>query len=644
MAVLKRWPLLLVFLALPAFGTELPFRVIAYHDVRDDVAGDYDPDQYAVSTANLVDQFTWLRDNGFHPVGIDQIVAAHNGAGTLPPKAVLLTFDDGLASVYTRIYPLLKLFDYPAVVSVVTSWIDSDVAIAYADKTLRREDFLTREQLREMQSSGLVEIASHSHALHQGIRGNPQGNLQPAAITRLYDGAAYESEAAYRDRIRRDLATSVRKITDLTGRAPRVITWPYGAVNDVAESIAAEQGMEVSLTLNTKSVSTPESLSIGRYLTIANPGLTEFSFEMSGNVPRPIIRVAQIDLDYVFDPDPVQQSRNLDVMLDRIKALEISHVFLQAFSDGDGNGGASAVYFPNRHLPVRANLFSHVAWQLKTRANVSVFAWLPMLSFEGESFDPEWRVFAHRDGVSAPDPSMGPRLSPFNALARERIGDVYEDLATYAQFDGVLFHDDGRLSDDEDFSDAAIAYLEAELGTEITPDAVENDAVLRQRFAEIKAHALFDFSSELKERVRRLIPKIKSARNIVADALLDEAGTHDLAQDFDSYLDHYDYVALKAIPASKRSADHESFFEELAAAVGRREGGLDRTIFELQTLDRERSVPVRSDKLRATMRWLQSLGVRNLGYYPDDFISGHPDFDDLRLGMSLADDLVGAHR
>jgi biofilm PGA synthesis lipoprotein PgaB len=37
------------------------------------------------------------------------------------------------------------------------------------------------------------------------------------------------------------------------------------------------------------------------------------------------------------------------------------------------------------------------------------------------------------------------------------------------------------------------------------------------------------------------------------------------------------------------------------------------------------------------MRWLQSLGVRHLGYYPDDFIGGHPNFEDLRYGMSLAD-------
>jgi biofilm PGA synthesis lipoprotein PgaB len=37
------------------------------------------------------------------------------------------------------------------------------------------------------------------------------------------------------------------------------------------------------------------------------------------------------------------------------------------------------------------------------------------------------------------------------------------------------------------------------------------------------------------------------------------------------------------------------------------------------------------------MRWLQSLGVRHLGYYPDDFIGNQPRLDDLRQGISLAD-------
>jgi biofilm PGA synthesis lipoprotein PgaB len=640
--ILKRLLPLLAFCALPALAGELPYQVIAYHDVRDHVAADYDPDQYAVSTAGLIDQFTWLRDNGFHAVSLDQIIAASQGRQALPDKAVLLTFDDGLASAYTHVFPLLKMFNYPAIVSVVTSWIESDEVIDYAGRGRAADGFLSWEQMREMQASGLVEFASHTHDLHKGVRGNPQGNLQPAAKTRLFDGSSYESEAEYRRRIAADLARSVATMSKTLGRKPRIIVWPYGAYSAVSEAVAAEQGMRITMTLDSASLSDENTLRLGRYLVTANPELGDFSAELLLEKPHPIVRVAQIDLDYVYDDDQMQQSRNLDRLLDRIKALEISHVFLQAFADPDADGGASTVYFPNRHLPMRANLFSYVAWQLKTRANVSVYAWLPMLSFVGEAFDPDWRVLENKNGVAAPDPNSEPRLSPFNEQARERIADVYEDLAAYSHFSGVLFHDDGRLSDLEDFSEAAGARYAAEFGREIRPETLASDAGLRQRWNELKSRVLLQFSSELLARVRFYHPDAKSARNIFATALLDDAGPDYLAQDFDSFLETYDFIALMATPWMEGAQDDRRFFKDLADEVRRRDEGLERTIFELQTVDWSRSTPIPDEELRSTMRWLQSIGVRNLGYYPDNFIDGRPDFHELRQGMSLANDFAGA--
>ncbi len=40
-----------------------------------------------------------------------------------------------------------------------------------------------------------------------------------------------------------------------------------------------------------------------------------------------------IDLDYIYDPDPQQQERNLGHLLDRINAMGVNTVYLQAFSD-----------------------------------------------------------------------------------------------------------------------------------------------------------------------------------------------------------------------------------------------------------------------------------------------------------------------
>jgi len=629
---------LLMFLALPVMASEPAYQVIVYHDVKDDVAGDYDPDQYAVSTNNLIAQFTWLRDNGFRPVSVDQIIDAREGRRPLPENAVLLTFDDGLISFYTRVFPLLKVFNYPAVLSIVTSWIETDRILKYAGENRSRDGFVTWKQIQELQASGLVEIASHSHDLHKGIRGNPQNNLQPAAVTRLYDGENYENEAAYLDRIDADLKTSAASILRNTGQSPRIMVWPYGAFNDAAAAVAAKHGMRISLTLAEESAVRSDLLHLGRHLAFGNPDLGDFSSTLLLPPRDQLVRVAQVDLDYVYDPNPAQQIANLDRLLDRINAMEISHVFLQAFADDDADGGADAVYFPNRHLPVRADLFNRVAWQLKTRANVKVFAWLPMLSFVGGPFESDWRVLENRAGLIGADPDSEPRLSPFNMEARAKIAEIYEDLATYARFDGILFHDDGRLNEREDFSEAALDFYRRKLDVDISAEKLATDSELTRRWTELKSSTIVEFSTELVERVRRLQPGIKSARNIFSSALLDSEGPGYLAQDFDEFLGAYDYVALMAMPALEGVTDHDTFFEQLVNAVRNRPSGLERTIFELQAVDWSQSRQISSTELQTTMRLLQSLGVRHLGYYPDDFIAGHPNVQQLRLGISLAEE------
>jgi biofilm PGA synthesis lipoprotein PgaB len=591
-----------------------------------------------VSAEHLVAHFRWLQEGGFTPVSVDQILAAEAGQGTLPANPVLLTFDDGLLSFYTRVFPLLQLFDYPAVVSVVSGWIDSDTRSDSDGEKRHYSDFVTWDQLREMQASGLVDIGSHTHDLHKGIPGNPQGNLQPAAVTRQYaDGGHYEDECAYVARVTKDLAASVVAITRETGQPPKVITWPFGAYNDTVADIAASFGMRLSLTLEPDDTDHGDLLHRGRLLLVDNPSLADLSAELMLPGRVSVLRVAQVDLDYIYDPDPAQQEANLGRLLDRVKELGISHVFLQAFADPDGDGAADALYFPNRHLPMRADLFSRAAWQLKTRSDVRVYAWMPMLSFVGGPFDSSWRVVT-RAGASESEVTLATkRLSPFHQEAIRHIGEVYEDLATYAKFDGLLFHDDGQLTEEEDFGDAATAIYREELGVVPTDEMLEADAALRAGFAELKTRALIELTDQLADRVRRHLPHIRTARNLFASAILDPDAAEYLAQDYDAFLEAYDHVALMAMPDLEGEADTEGFLRSLVAGVSTREVGFERTIFELQTIDWAGGTRIDSNELKQTLRWLQSLGVRHLGYYPDDFIAGHPELEAMRQGISLTD-------
>ena len=631
--------LLFVFMCcLPAAGLAAnTYRVLCYHDVQEDVR--VTPDPYAVDTAQLVAQFAWLKENGFHAISLDDVIAAREGRRALPDKAVLLSFDDGYRSVYTRVFPLLRLFNYPAVVALSGHWLDAPApsTVEYEGKEVPRGKFLSWEQIAEMAASGLVEIASHSYDLHRGIQANPQGNLTPAAVTYRFEaGGGYEDEPVHVARVRSDLARNSALIKSKTGRAPRLMVWPYGHDSGQAIEIARELGMPYAMNLDGGANDSASDMSrIRRDIVINNPPLNDFIALMEkGPLPLPQ-RVVHVDLDYVYDPDPGQQRANVDRLLDRIRALRVTTVYLQAFSDPDGNGQADSVYFPNRHLPVRADLFSHVAWQLTTRALVKVYAWMPVMAFELPSKNPVAEWIVHSADPAAPaSGSRYRRLTPFSAEVRDTVGEIYEDLARHARFDGLLFHDDATLDDFEDSSPAAQqAY--AEWGLPPSIDAIRADPLLFERWTQRKSATLTAFTLELAQRVRRYQGSIKTARNLYARPVIEPQSQARFAQSLPDFLSAYDYTALMAMPLLEGAARPDAWLEALVRKVAAQPGGLTKAVFELQSVDWTTRKPVPAAELAAQLQRLQRLGALNIGYYPDDFIADRPALAAIKPALSL---------
>lgn len=615
---------------------------LAYHDVEDD-----DPDQrfLAVRTDQLVAQLEWLRDNGYQAVSVDRILAAGRGGEPLPPRAVLLSFDDGYRSFRSRVFPILKAMGWPAVWAPVGRWIDTPAGqpVRFGDLQVPRDRFATWEDVRDMARSGLVEIASHSDDLHQGIPANPQGNEEPAAATRRYDAGthAYETDTAYRRRIADDVRRITRKIRQATGKAPRVWVWPYGAASGEALDIIRGQGYRMALTLDEGLGAADAPLSMPRMLVTDSPDMREFARSVLDAESRGDFRVAQVDLDYVYDPDPAQTDRNLGTLVQRIADLRIGTVFLQAYADPEGDGLARSVYFPNRRLPMRADLFNRVVWQLRNRAHVKVYAWMPVLSFDlAPGIARVVRDSGNPDDAPGPDPAQYRRLSPFDPKARAAIADLYEDMARAAPIDGILFHDDAVLSDFEDAGPAALAaYRQAGLPDSIP--ALRADPDTLRRWTRFKSRALTDFTLELARRVRAIRgPQVKTARNLYAEPILNPASEAWYAQDPDDFLRAYDWTVPMAMPLMERvpAARSDAWLDRLVAAIRRRPGALERTVFELQARDWSRpgQPPVDSRLLAEWMRRLQRAGARHFGYYPDDFARDRPALETIRPAISTA--------
>ncbi|MEN5045270.1 poly-beta-1,6-N-acetyl-D-glucosamine N-deacetylase PgaB [Pseudomonas koreensis] len=612
---------------------------IAYHDVED-----RDPDQavVAVRTERMIEQLAWLRENGYQPVTVDQIMAARKGGPELPAKAILLSFDDGYSSFYTRVLPVLRAYNWHALLAPVGVWIDTPLnqPVDFAGAPRARSDFLTWDQVREISRSGLVEIAAHTDANHKGVLANPQGNLQPAAATRRYDPLTkrYESEEEFRARIRNDVAAISEKIRKVTGKKPRIWVWPYGTADGTSLTVVGEQGYEMALTLDDGLDALDNLMSSPRFLVASDPDGEHFANSIVAAQSDFTMRVVHVDLDNVYDPDPAQQEINLGKLIQRMADMGANTVFLQAFADPKGDGLVHSLYFPNRHLPVRADIFDRVAWQLRTRAHVKVFAWMPVLSFGLDSKLPRVTRWDPKTGSTSVDPGQYQRLSPFDPQVRRIIGEIYEDVARLTSVDGILYHDDAVLSDFEDASPEALkAYTAHGLPGSIA--ALRDDPAAMQRWTRFKSKYLIDFTNELTAKVRAIRgPQVLTARNLFAEPVLNPESEAWFAQNLDDFLVTYDWTAPMAMPLMEKQTQAQSgpWLEQLVAKIKQRPGALDRTVFELQARDwtKKDQADIDGAQLADWMGRLKRQGATSFGYYPDNFLDNLPDLKTVRPALS----------
>jgi biofilm PGA synthesis lipoprotein PgaB len=586
-----------------------------------------------------------LRNTGFTFVSVEEVIAAREGRGRLPARAVLLTFDDGYASFYQHAWPMLKMLRIPAVVSVVTSWHEGAGPINFDGRPVSRERFMSWRQLREIQDSGLVELASHTHDLHHGIPGNPQGSLRAAATTRLFDPATrrYEAEPTYSARIGADLRQSMRLLRRRTGRAPRVWTWPYGRYNETMQQQAVALGMRLGLTLEDGANAAEVSLlRLRRILIQANTDIGELRYQIRlrdarvSENDRPQ-KIAHIDLDYIYDPNAEQMRRNVNHLVDRLTWLGVNVVYLQAFSDTDANGSAAAVYFPNRHLPVAADVFSYVAWEIRTRTPVRrVYAWMPLLAWELPAGHPAQAQLVRAEvGPRRGSVNMSyHRLSPFSALARQTILEIYADLARHCSVEGVIFHDDITLSDLEDASEMALATYR-DWGLPGSVREIAADDQMLGRWTILKINALDDLASQAAAVMRRDIPALFTARNLYAQVALNPRAEVWYAQALENSLRHYDFTAIMAMPYMEGAADPLRFQLDLLEGLRRFPTALRKTIFELQSVDWQRGqAPIPAAEMARTIELLYRNGVIHVGYYPDMLFQSHPDPAVIRRALS----------
>lgn len=355
---------------------ETGFMSITLHDVVDTPAA---LDEDSITSDRFVVLLEWLTGYGWTAISLDDVERARKGIAPLPPRAVLITVDDGLASLYTRVYPLAMAYRMPVVAALVTQWIDVPPggSVRYGERDLPRPAFVSWQQAREMQASGWVEFASHSDALHTVVQANPQGNLLPAGQNRRHVQGRYETGTQFRDRIRADLLRSRERMQAELGRAPRAIVWPYGRYNDDALDVAKQLGFDFAMTLEPGPADAMRPHEIARFHPTGDPPLATWVDNLRLRDPWPSARrIVAFDTAQLVGGNAAQTDARLGRAIEQLVALGATHVMLDA-GVLSTDGRLQSAWFPNEQVPVRDDVMARFAAQMRARAGVDVIVRLP---------------------------------------------------------------------------------------------------------------------------------------------------------------------------------------------------------------------------------------------------------------------------
>lgn len=136
-------------------------RVLMYHMISEHLPKNKSKfNRLRVKPKDFEKQLIWLKKNGFKSYFLNEVSL------DLPPKSVIITFDDGYKDNFTNAFFLLKKYGFKATIFIVCNRFNknwaSDKDLNKPSDELNNEAMLSDNEVKEMLESGLIEIGSHT--------------------------------------------------------------------------------------------------------------------------------------------------------------------------------------------------------------------------------------------------------------------------------------------------------------------------------------------------------------------------------------------------------------------------------------------------------------------------------------------------
>jgi peptidoglycan/xylan/chitin deacetylase (PgdA/CDA1 family) len=125
-----------------------------YHHIKDPAPGvsAFELD-LTVTPKDFEAQLRYLKQEGYATITLNELALYLTVGEPLPPKPIILTFDDGYVDAYNHAFPLLQRYGFVGTFFLVSAPIDA-----------QNPDFLSWDQVEEMYAAGMrFEPHSYDH-------------------------------------------------------------------------------------------------------------------------------------------------------------------------------------------------------------------------------------------------------------------------------------------------------------------------------------------------------------------------------------------------------------------------------------------------------------------------------------------------
>jgi len=169
---------------------------------------------YYVSPDAFERQIHLLHEWGYRTISVELLVKSIKQGAELPPKPIILTFDDGSESIVTNALPIMQKYDFTGTVYIVYNYVAT-------------RNYMNPDQIRGLYASGW-EIGSHS--------------LSHADLTERSDRQMDE------------IVESRRKLQTLLGVPILSFSYPFGAYDENSVYYAHYAGYIAAMGLGNESL------------------------------------------------------------------------------------------------------------------------------------------------------------------------------------------------------------------------------------------------------------------------------------------------------------------------------------------------------------------------------------------------------